>query len=327
MLFILGYSNSPIKNTAYTCFVVFLVFAVAYVPLFFKIGYNYDLHVVSTVVFTFVGVFVAFGLVRGGSERFEEAGRARVLFGTLAVVLMLEEILLNSVLVVYGMALAMGGLVLLPVMAVVFGLENEWLRTALETMALVFATRIVLSPFPVNFFNHSVFLPMIYTLILGSLVLYLTLRRIPAREIRISRGIHGVFFQGFVGLEVGAIVGIVEYLVLRPQPILTGASPLKVFLYTFIVMGVMVGVAEELLFRGLLQGSLERVMPVWQAIGISSIMFGLMHVGWMNPLEVLLAYGAGVAFGCLALATDSLIAPVTAHGFGNVVLYLMAFLR
>jgi len=65
-------------------------------------------------------------------------------------------------------------------------------------------------------------------------------------------------------------------------------------------------------------------MPVWQAIGISSVMFGLMHVGWLNPLEVLLAYGAGVVFGYLATMTDSLIAPIIAHGFGNFVLYLIA---
>jgi len=38
---------------------------------------------------------------------------------------------------------------------------------------------------------------------------------------------------------------------------------------------VTVGVVEEFLFRGLLQGSLEKVMPVWQAIDLTSIIFGL----------------------------------------------------
>jgi membrane protease YdiL (CAAX protease family) len=44
----------------------------------------------------------------------------------------------------------------------------------------------------------------------------------------------------------------------------------------------------------------------------------------MNPLEVLLAYGAGIVFGYLAKATGSLVAPMIAHGFGNLVLYLIA---
>lgn len=97
--------------------------------------------------------------------------------------------------------------------------------------------------------------------------------------------------------------------------------------YILIVLVLMVGVVEEMLFRGLLQGSLERVLPHWQAIGVASMIFGLMHVGWMNPLEVLLAYGAGVVFGCLAVSTESLIAPIAAHGIGNLVLYLIALFQ
>jgi membrane protease YdiL (CAAX protease family) len=127
-----------------------------------------------------------------------------------------------------------------------------------------------------------------------------------------------------VGVGAGVLVGLAEYFVLKPQPVLAGASLVQMLAYIVIVLAVMVGVVEELLFRGLLQTSLEKVVPRWQAIGVVAVMFGLMHVGWMNPLEVLLAYGAGVVFGYLATETDSLIAPITAHGFGNMFLYLVA---
>ena len=119
-------------------------------------------------------------------------------------------------------------------------------------------------------------------------------------------------------------VGLCEYAVLRPKPIVVGSGLLQVVAYVFVVLAVMVGTVEELLFRGLLQSAMERVVAPWVAIGLSSILFALMHVGWMNPLEVLLAYGAGVVFGCLALRMDGLLAPITAHGVGNFVLYVIA---
>jgi len=317
-------SSTVIRKTAYSSLVVFLAFAVAYVPLLFRLGYSYELHVVSTIVFAMLGVLVTLGLFGGWSEGFEGAAEVKIVFGVLVGVVLLEELLLNSVFAVYGLALSILGLVSLPVLAVLLGGDNGWLRVALEAVALIFATRVVLSPFPFGFLSRSMFLPTIYTLILVALVLYLTYRGISAREVRVSLGRRGLGLQLGVGLGVGLVLGFVEYFVLRPQPILVGAGFLQMLAYILIVLAVMVGVVEELLFRGLLQGSLERIMPGWQAIGVASVMFGLMHVGWMNPLEVLLAYGAGVAFGYMATVTDSVVAPIIAHGFGNFVLYLIA---
>jgi len=316
--------SSVIVKTAYSSSAVILASTVAYVPLLFRLGYGYELHVVSTIVFALLSMVITLGLFRDGSKGFEGAAEVKIVFGVLVGVVLLEELLLNSVFAVYGLTLSILGLVSLPVLAVLLSGGNGWLRVALEAVALIFATRAVLSPFPFGFLSLSIFLPTVYTLILISLVLYLTYREISAREVRVSLGRRGVGLQLGVGLGIGVVLGFVEYFVLRPQPILVGAGFLQMLTYILIVLMVMVGVVEELLFRGLLQGSLERIMPGWQAIGVASVMFGLMHVGWMNPLEVLLAYGAGVAFGYLATVTDSLLAPIIAHGFGNLVLYLIA---
>jgi len=318
----LNLSNAVVGKTFFSSSAVILSFTLAYVPLLFRLGYGYELHLVSTIVFTSLGVLITLFLFRGGSEGFRNEGKIRVVFGFLIFLVLVEELLLNSIFAVYGFALSILSLVLLPVLAVLLG--RGWLRMAVEAVALVFATRVVLSPFPSAFLSLSTFLPTIYVLILAALVLYLTYRRVQARTVRISRGKRSLAVQIGAGSGIGLALGIVEYFVLKPKPIIVGASFLQTVVYILIVLVVMVGVVEELLFRGLFQTSLERVMPAWQAIGVVSVIFGLMHIGWMNPLEVLLAYGAGVAFGCMAVATDSLIAPITAHGFGNLVLYLIA---
>jgi len=69
---------------------------------------------------------------------------------------------------------------------------------------------------------------------------------------------------------------------------------------------------------------MQGFMPRWQAVHLTSLIFALFHIGWLNPLEVVFAYGAGVVFGYTLIKTDSLIAPTFAHGFGNIVLYTLA---
>jgi hypothetical protein len=311
--------DDPLGETALSTLAILITFTIAYVPLLIYMDYTYPLHVVSTLAFTAISVLVVLFLFRGSGASMRGI---RFALGGMIFLVSIEEVLLNSPYAVYGLALALLGFVIVPVIGLRFG-EDGGIRTALDAVALIFATRVVLSPFPVGYFKTSVFLPLIYTLILASIVVYLSLRGIPSELIRLTLGERDLGYQLKTGLALGLGTGIIEYLILRPDPVLEGMGYLRSLFYTFIVMATMVGIAEEVLFRGLLQTSLEQDMPGWQAIGVSAILFGLMHVGWMNPLEVILAYGAGVVFGYLAHHTESLIAPTVAHGFGNLLLYMI----
>lgn len=316
--------SEAVKKITYPTLVVFLAFAAVYVPLLLRVGVSLELHTISTFVFALLSVFVTLGLFRDRSEDAKDVGNVKVVFGGLVVAVAVEESLLNSVLAVYGFAFSILGLMILPVLAIRLGQNNNWLRVALEAVALIFATRVVLSPFSNQFLDQPTYLPTIYTLILVALVLYLTHRRIPAKGVRIGLGSHSLRFHVGVGLTLGVVLGTVEYIVLKPPPLpMANANLVQMIVYIAITVGMMVGVTEELLFRGLLQSSLEKIMQPWQATGVAAAMFGLMHVGWMNPLEILLAYGAGVVFGYLAIKTESLITPIIAHGFGNFVLYVI----
>jgi len=85
-----------------------------------------------------------------------------------------------------------------------------------------------------------------------------------------------------------------------------------------------VGVTEELLFRGLLLNYLNNLMPNWLGVHLSSLVFSLFHIGYLNPIEVLFAYSAGVLFAFLVMKTGSLTSSILAHGIGNIVLFTLA---
>lgn len=74
--------------------------------------------------------------------------------------------------------------------------------------------------------------------------------------------------------------------------------------------------AEEILFRGLLQRSLEEVYPIRRAILVTAIIFGVLH---FNPLSVLPLILIGAYLGFLAYYTQSLALPIVAHFLNNAI--------
>jgi membrane protease YdiL (CAAX protease family) len=277
----------------------------------------YDLTLFSNVVFAVAGLVMMFLKNLRGS----------LIVNALSFVVVLafvEEVLLNSALAWYGLALAFLYFVSLPLVGIALSGKDERIRVVFEVCGLLFALRIGFSPFPINLLDTAAFLPAIYTLIMSGALLYIWFRKIPLGKIGLSRGTVRLPFQVLAGIGVGAVLGLVEHFVLRPKPVEVGSDIVSNVLYLVVAMVVFVGVTEELLFRGLLQSYMVDLMPKWQAVHLTSLIFGLFHTGWLNPMEVVFAYSAGIVFGYLLIKTNGLTAPILAHGFGNIMLYMVA---
>src|SRR5438445_5176480 len=321
------------RRTLYVSAPAVVAFLLLYAVMLQLLGYGYTLYVVSALIFT--GISIGFTIL--GQLRSRPDPRARAMgdlgpqgfptqvrvIGLIAFVLA-EELLLNSVYSLLGIILALAGFVALPLVGFIAGRNDFWQRVAFETVALLFATRLVVSPFPVGLLSLSVYVPVIYTLIVVGISLYVTYRKIPLEEIRVTSAGRNPLLLGILGVVVGTPLGFIEYRVLNPSPVFLGAAFIQTLGYNLLVLGLFVSIAEELLFRGLLLSSLEKKLEPWQAIGFSSIFFGVMHLGWFNPLEVLFAYGAGVVLAYLAYATKSLTPAIAAHALDNFLLFLLA---
>ena len=84
---------------------------------------------------------------------------------------------------------------------------------------------------------------------------------------------------------------------------------------------LMAPIAEEVLFRGAIQGHLlsEGWNP-WRAIFISAALFSLVHG---NPVQMLAAFPMGVVLGWIAWRTGSIVLPVILHVVNNTVSCVM----
>ena len=96
------------------------------------------------------------------------------------------------------------------------------------------------------------------------------------------------------------------------------------FLFAFLIIAILPGIGEELVFRGLLQPQLHRATGnAHIAIWISAILFSAIHMQFFGFVPRVLL---GALFGYLYLWSGNLIIPMFAHfmnnGFSVLMLYL-----
>lgn len=91
-----------------------------------------------------------------------------------------------------------------------------------------------------------------------------------------------------------------------------------------LVIGVLTGIAEEMFFRGALQGIFLRSgMRTWMGVWLTAVIFSLMHFQMFGFVPRLLL---GAWFGYLYVWTRSLWIPVAAHALNNSMVVLMTWL-
>ncbi|GAB4216848.1 MAG: type II CAAX endopeptidase family protein [Synechococcales cyanobacterium] len=91
-----------------------------------------------------------------------------------------------------------------------------------------------------------------------------------------------------------------------------GWGPRILFL---VVVSVCAPIFEELLFRGVILTTLTRDRPVWQAVGLSALLFAVAH---LNLADVLPLTTLGIVLGVVYTHSRNLLAPITLHGLWNL---------
>ena len=133
-----------------------------------------------------------------------------------------------------------------------------------------------------------------------------------------AAAIAGVFV--LVGVNATYHEALRRYLALEPirDAIVgaTGITPLVVLAYC-----VQPAIVEELFFRRLTLDTLRGVMPVHQAVLISSLMFGIAHIG--VPLSVPMLILVGVPLAYARVASGGIALPMLLHFLHNAIILVL----
>lgn len=114
------------------------------------------------------------------------------------------------------------------------------------------------------------------------------------------------------------------------QPIADVRSP-SVVLALGLVSVLLIGPAEELLYRGAIQGRLRRAFGPAVAIGLASVLFAAVHVTTLrgSPAGTLAALAAFVVlaavFGLAYERTGNLAVPMLVHGLYDATIFAISY--
>ena len=156
-------------------------------------------------------------------------------------------------------------------------------------------------------------------LIVVILLLWFLLRKKPLKEAaglcRCSGLTAGFCVFGAVGLYV--LVSLA--LVLLPESWMAGYEETMLLgtetgLIPALAVVVSAPLAEELVFRGIIQPRLERAMPAWIAVVLQAALFGLIHG---TPVQIAYAFVMGLLFGYIRHCTGSILPTIAAHAAFN----------
>lgn len=119
---------------------------------------------------------------------------------------------------------------------------------------------------------------------------------------------------------VGFAFGQAEYTLVGARELIPDLSPTNL-LILIIIMVCIVGLIEELIFRSILQTSLQGFFGPFGGIFLSSLLFGIMHSTYGTPYEIVYTFLVGGFLGYLFYRTRSLPLVVMIHGSMNVFLF------
>jgi len=95
-------------------------------------------------------------------------------------------------------------------------------------------------------------------------------------------------------------------------PYLAGASA-----WGIVLVSLLAGIGEEVMFRGVIQAGLADRLPAWLAVGIAALLFGAAH--WLTTSYAVFATLIGIYLGILFLVTGNLLAPAVTHALYDAV--------
>jgi membrane protease YdiL (CAAX protease family) len=218
--------------------------------------------------------------------------------------------------VTYGIVLSLFITLSIYILVSVVFMSEDYVRSA-ESLALIPLYVLFTSSLPWFFINQQYLLPAVYSIILALCFWHINEHGIDFRRLGFTK--DKALKYAAIGLLFAIPSGFLEYVILTPTP----PSPffdLKYLLRDTIYMVFFVGLAEELLFRGIIFNDLKRIFGWKSALLAQGAIFGIMHMTWHSPLEIAFTFTAGLILGYFYHRTNSLVGPISMHAGNNILL-------
>lgn len=197
-------------------------------------------------------------------------------------------------------------------------IKDDGLEKTYQAFILLPILRLVNLSMPA-FYEVTLYLfVFIYGLLTIPVTIALTHQGFTREQLGVSFKRMGIYIP--LSIIMGFLLGTGEYLIIETNYLIPDISISSLLILT-LVMVFLVGLIEEIIFRSILQNRLEAFLGSRGGLLITSILFGLMHSGYGNIVEIFYAFFVGFIIGYMFYRTRSLPLVAMIHGFINVFLF------
>ncbi len=218
--------------------------------------------------------------------------------------------------VTYGIVLSLFITLSIYIVISVALMREDYMRSA-ESLALIPLYVLFTSSLPWFFINQQYLIPAVYSIILALCFWHINEHQLDFHELGFTK--DKALKYAFMGLFLAIPSGFIEYIILAPNPTYP-IFDVRYLLRDTIYMVFFVGLAEELLFRGLIFNDLKRIFGWKSALLGQGALFGMMHMTWRSPIEIAFTFAAGMVLGYIYHRTKSLVGPISMHAVNNILL-------
>jgi membrane protease YdiL (CAAX protease family) len=120
----------------------------------------------------------------------------------------------------------------------------------------------------------------------------------------------------------GIFLGTIEYTILQPKPLIAVLDPVTLISASIILI-ISTGLAEELLFRGIIQKNAENVFGTAAGLLYTAFLFTALHIGWNSFPDLIFVFSVAIFYGYTFQKTRSIVGITLSHGISNTFLFLI----
>lgn len=177
--------------------------------------------------------------------------------------------------------------------------------------------RIVNFSMPV-FFPYTIYwFPLVYSPVFASIYIVSRALNLSAEDLGLS--LKRAYLYIPAGTVIGYFLSFVEFKILQPSCLIPDFS-IRSIVTLCIVMYAFVALAEELVFRSVIQSTLEKKYGLLKGLFLATFISTVMHAEYGFP-EVEFAFFTGLLIGFLFQKTRSLPLATAIHGTINVMVF------
>lgn len=203
--------------------------------------------------------------------------------------------------------------------------ENKEKSNFLQALALPSLLRIISTSIPLIVLSDVAVIQffIIYIPLLVAAFLLMRSQNLTMQDVGFTA--KKFYLQLIIG-ATGLSFGLVEFLILTEwiHPIET-INFTEILIYTAILM-IFTGLTEELIFRGILLSRTDVFFGTDKqifSIIFVSVIFMLLHAGWMSITDLIFVFLVGVFYSIMFLKTKSIVGIAISHGITNIMLFII----